>query len=86
VSYAGSHSGLQVQKDGVGVQDIMDRHSGISRNSVRKYLSLLAPAFPKATLLILRNPRPIPSLRFQKFSVRKKRQHSGFAAAAPLCG
>ncbi len=32
---------LQLQKDGVGVRE-MARRTGISRNSVRKYLSLLA--------------------------------------------
>ncbi|MBX3257834.1 MAG: helix-turn-helix domain-containing protein, partial [Chitinophagaceae bacterium] len=36
---------LQLQKDGVGVREIA-RRTGISRNSVRKYLSLLATASP----------------------------------------
>ena len=34
---------LQLQKDGVGIREMV-RRTGISRNSVRKYLSLLASA------------------------------------------
>lgn len=36
---------LQLQKDGVGIRE-MARRTGISRNSVRKYLSVLATASP----------------------------------------
>lgn len=33
---------LQLQKDGIGIRE-MARRTGISRNSVRKYLSVLTP-------------------------------------------
>ena len=36
---------LQLQKDGVGIRE-MARRTGVSRNSVRKYLSLLSTASP----------------------------------------
>jgi transposase len=40
---------LQLHKDGVGIRE-MARRTGISRNSVRKYLSLLAAAEPDSQL------------------------------------